>query len=323
MKQLMYFFALFIAVVMTACSSKDDFAQDTTPKPIVIKASIQGMDTKTRSTGDAAALQNTEFAEGAKINVYLREYSTSPYPNIPGVPADPGFIVYENNSGTWNPATETTPTQQLLRPVNYELQTYGIYPSKDINGNYITIDTREFTVGQNQALDEYYRKSDLMFSGLLAWDRFDDIKLSFTHRLTKITIVVDATEVMTESEFKNNVSWIGCRAKRTAQLNENFIVTGVNGDDDWICSWSKVGDDAYNSSSVSCIIPPQTINETDDFISIDLFDTEFYYKAPSGGLTLQAGKEYKFTIKLANKNLVLGTPTISDWITEEKTGTAD
>ena len=313
-----------VGLTMTACSSKDDFSQDTSPKPIVIKAGINGMDSKTRATGDATALQNTAFLNGEKINVYLQEYTNSTYTNIDGVPADPGFIVYENNSGTWEPSTETTPTTQLLCPKINSIYTLGIYPSKDAEGSYITKDTREFTVASNQTSDDNYRKSDLMFSSMCSWNRDEDVELYFNHRLTKITIEVDPTGYMSEQNFKNNVTYIGVKANRNALLDENFNVTSTTSSKgNWVALWE--GDaGTYNSNSVSCIIPPQTISEGDNCIDVDLGQAYYYYKAPAGGLTFKAGKEYKFTISLADKNFVLGQPWINDWSTEPTfIGTAD
>lgn len=318
----MYFFALFIAVVMTACSSKDDFAQDTTPKPIVIKASIKGMDTKTRSTGDAAALQNTAFVDGAKINVYLQDENEMQ--NIPGVPADPGYVIYEKSGDTWAPTAETQPTQTLLWPITAHLNTIAIYPSEDKDGNPLTVNTREFTVASDQSKDDDYRKSDFM-SFWDCWDRSTGIvNIPFVHRLTKITVVVNPNGVYSESEYNDNVNYIAVNAKKTATISSSLSCEGVSGTNANITAFNK-SYCTYNPNGVSCIIPPQDIPENHNFIEIDVYsgDAVYIYKAPAGGLSFQAGKEYKFTINLANKNLELGAPSISDWTPEEKTGTAE
>ena len=312
-----------VGLTMTACSSNDDFSQDTSPKPIVIKAGINGMDSKTRATGDATALQNTAFLDGEKINVYLQEETNYPScPNIAGVPETPGFIVYQKKSGIWEPSTETQPTEPLLMPRFNFLFTNGFYPSKDAEDKYITKETTEFTVAQDQTLDENYRKSDLMFSSNSTWNREEDVCLNFSHMLTKITIEVDLTGVMTEQDFKGNVTYFGVHANKTAKLGERFVVTSTS-NLGWLRAWSGAAG-TYNSNSVSCIIPPQTIDEGADFIDIDLGDAYYYYKAPVGGLTLEAGKEYTFTISLQDKNLVLGQPEIDDWIPGTAiTGTAN
>lgn len=324
MKQFMYFFALFIAVVMTACSSKDDFAQDTTPKPIVIKASINGMDTKTRAINDATQLQNADFIDGAKINVYLKKNTSKT--NIDGVAPDPGYIIYEKNDGIWSPTAETAPSETLYWPQDDDLLLQGFYPSKDISGRPITINTTEFSVAKIQNEYDEYRSSDFMYAEDMI-TRIENPELKFKHKLTKITAVVDANGLYDNNSLNTLVCCVYIYAKQTAQFDSNFNVTGVKGNTTDICAYDKLHDDYYYSTNgMSCIIPPQDLTPGDNFIEIGISQNNtflsYFYSVPAEGLSLKAGKEYKFTLKLNSRELVLDNPVVEDWTTENKTGNA-
>lgn len=201
-------------------------------------------------------------------------------------------------------------------PTTEHLYTIAIYPSEDKQGTRLTKDIASLTVQDNQTKDEDYRISDFMYY-YDCWDRaIDDIvNIPFEHRLSKITIVVKPNEVVSESELSSKVTYVSVRAKKTTQLN-SLYPNGVSGNDTWIDAFSSGSTTAtYNPSGVSCIIPPQTISEGEKFILIRLGgDGDFYYTAPEGGLKFESGKEYKFTVSLKDKNLVLGAPSISNWL---------
>ena len=311
--------------MVAACSSKDEFSQDTSQKPIVVKASINDLNANTRSTGDATALQHTAFLDGEKINVFFKEEKNGVTSNIPGVPSNPGYIIYKKTGDAW---TAQNAESTLMWPAYSDLLTTAIYPSTDKDDTPITLSTNKFEVNSQQILDKDYRKSDLMFASESALDReYGTVNFSFNHKLTKITIVIDPSNLFDDvSDFNSKVDEIMIYAKTQALLDNSFKATGVAGNYNWITLWQKSIGTTYNPSGVSCIIPSQNIPGNQEFLSFMYQgggDVYYTYKTPAEGFSFVAGKEYVFTISLANKSLVFESPSIYNWTQVPKTGVAD
>ena len=296
-----------VGLTMTACSSKDDFSQDTSPKPIVITANISGM--QTRSSADAATLQNTDFANGAKINLYLLGNEISG--NYPGVPANPGYLVYTKGESGW-----TTDTPQLYWTGD-GIEAYAIYPERhddlEDNDHILTLDASWFNVQQWQNNDIYYRMSDLMFANGLYNDKHSPINLTFKHLLSKITVKVEANGVIADSELENQIYSIDLsNITRSVQIGTNFSSVSASGTQN---QWVKIVDDweYKNQYGASGIIPPQQLTAGTRFIDICLNDqVDYWYTVPEDGLNFEGGKEYLFTLKLQKSGLQLGNLTVTN-----------
>lgn len=306
-----------VGLTMTACSSKDDFSQDTSPKPIVITANISDM--QTRSSADAATLQNTDFANGAKINVYLLGNEISG--NHPGVPDDPGYLVYTKGESGW-----TTDTPQLYW-TNDAIEAYAIYPERhddlEDNDHILTLDATWFNVQQWQNNDINYRMSDLMFARGYFYDQHSPINLTFKHLLSKITVKVEANGVIADSELENQLYQIQLNnITRSVQIRSNYSSVSASGTPN---QWVRIVDDyEYKKQyGASGIIPPQQLTAGTQFIQISINDQIYYrYTVPEDGLNFEGGKEYIFTLKLQKSGLQLGNLTVTDWQPEQKQGDA-
>ena len=121
-----FLIAVGVGTMLAACSSKEDYTNETERVPIRINASIKGINT--RST-DPDQLQNTSFVDGSEINVYMKDYANN---NAPGIP-ESGYAVYKKNGSSW---TSDNDIYFLGSSSAYDV--FAIYPSKDKDDNYIT-----------------------------------------------------------------------------------------------------------------------------------------------------------------------------------------
>lgn len=311
MKIKQFSIAVCIGTMFTACGSKDDFSAETERQHVRINASIKGM--QTRSSGDANQIQNDNFLDGAKINVYLEDYQEGT--NLAGVPADPGYLVYTKGATGW-----TTTVSDVFWNSN-AIDAYGIYPIKDVDDNTIDKNATNFRVNEAQVDDADYRMSDLMYAYNRA-SKGAPIDLEFEHCLSKITVILDPTSTYTVDELKANMDWIqidNIVLNASLSFSGNTLkATGV-GDpiNDYVNEvdfGNKEQAEALCSTGISCIIPPQTVAEGTKLFNLCYnVDWMYYYTVPTGGLKFEAGKEYVFNLKLGNENAILAAPTVKSW----------
>lgn len=319
MKHFKYFIAFAIAVVMTACSSKDDYSssEETTKYPIRITADINGVDT--RSTGNPSTVHNTQFFDGDQINVLINRVHAA---DIFGKPnEDDGYVIFTNSS------TQGWTSEYDLYAVgtNDDLCAFGVYPAKDGEGNKITESTTSFEVQDSQNTDDNYNKSDLMYAYTTDADPKSPIPLTFNHCMSKITIkIADCSEICTQEEFlsgnKQNFAYVenitrqATLSTETGYNSQKLIATGTGTQDDDILVCTKNEDDALFTTGVSCIIPPQKVNEGTSIITIT-YDTDYfmYYTAPADGIDFKAGYEYVFNLTLRRHDITLSNVQIKPW----------
>ena len=299
---------------MTACSSKDDLANEQkTPKEIKITTSIEGM--STRAVENDVNLQNTAFYNGANINVYFTN-STTDNPIAP-LTAESPYATYSYDGTDWS-----TATTGLYYPINGDgIKAFGIYPSTDIDGNPITKNTTTFTVIDSydlQNTDALYRQSDLMYaykSGNSSWSESNSIPLKFQHCMTKIVVkIVLDNEVITKEQFQNMFSeiYVYCNTTASLSFDDNKIKASAdwnNGDIIFVNDRSELNLQNGNT----CIIPPQAVPGNTDFIYINCGAQEFYWRTPAEGYTFEGGKKYVFTLSITNKAAGIAAPTVKGW----------
>ena len=160
MKKSKTFFACAMLAALASCSNDHVLSQQSpTPSdPDVINIVAASSKPVTRAVEDATNLQNKQFAENEKINVYLSEHTTNGNPVI--TYGTPWIFTVSNSLGSNGEVTLTPPDgiTPKFPSNNNGVDAYALYPisvTKTDNGT--------FTVPTDQSDDRNYRDADMMF----------------------------------------------------------------------------------------------------------------------------------------------------------------
>ena len=332
MKKSKTFFACAMLVTLASCSNDHVLSQQSpTPSdPDVINIVAASSKAVTRAAQDAGKLQDTQFAEGEEINVYLSEH-TNETPVI--TYGDPWIFKVSNSVGAGGEVTLTPPDgiTPKFPSNNNGVDAYALYP-KTVKKT----DSETFTVPTDQTNDAGYRSADMMFgtnklrsdgseiTPFTGTPKGNNVELYFKHQLSKIIVMMDKNSfdngTLTNAEIhllgaKNGSSYTAGASGITLQAPTTALSDG---------ECYNLG--KYDENGNAGIIIPQTIAKETKFIEIVLSDntTKYVYKIDeAGGVQFEGGKKYTYTIKLSGGNLVVVSVKIKDWEDVQKTGTAD
>lgn len=291
----------------------------------------------------------------------------------------------DNGGGTY-----TANSNKLYWPkLMHSLHIYGIYPigsvgwsaRKTTSADADTYTTNNsafdkefkyyFTVQEDQTSEANYKASDLMTGFPTTYEHSSDetagssytapftirqnenpglIKLTFTHRLTKVIVNITKTtetadismddiryssesdKVFARVTLLNTVRKTWFQVDNTDVVAATRVAAGEGGVDEQPAPHNViVGQGATalsnNASSVtlSAIVPPQTIISGSDFIQVELIDNTnnanptdpdnvtntFKYKLDDN-LTLQASKVHTYNIRINKPNIIV-TTSITNW----------
>ena len=336
MKKSKTFFACAMLVTLASCSNDHVLSQQSpTPSdPDVINIVAASSKPVTRAVEDATKLQNTQFAPGEKINVYLSE-------NLDGAPTS--VINYTQPMKYTVSSTPDSGTGVQLDPPsgekpkfpsnNHGVDAYALYPTDVVK----TETSQTFSVQLDQSDYTNYRKSDMMFGtnsldsngGVIpsfkGTKKGNNVQLYFKHQLSKITVKMKTSSF--DENFLDNatIKLYGAKKACTYKAGKDGI-TEITATTDLGASESyNLG--TYNAAGNSGIIVPQTINKDKKFIEITTSGAEaktYVYKiADESGMQFDGGKQYTYTISLSGGNLVVVSVKIENWNNVDKTGTAD
>ena len=209
MKKSKTFFACAMLVTLASCSNDHALSQQSpTPSdPDVINIVAASSKPVTKAVVTGNDLQDTQFADGEKINVYLEEnggntttYSMLRYKVSSNGPSGGGSGKVLDLNMTDAPS-QTAPHYPIS---GNGIDAYALYPALGTSTpNYdITSSTNTFSVAEDQKDIADYRKSDLMF-GTNNWDtnnsgqpipsfagtkKPNPVNLYFKHLLSKIIV---------------------------------------------------------------------------------------------------------------------------------------
>ena len=334
MKKSKTFFACAMLAALASCSNDHVLSQQSpTPSdPDVINIVAASSKPATRAAENATNLQNTQFAPGEKINVYLSE-------NLDGAPTS-----VMNYTQPMKYTVSTTPDSgtgvQLDPPSgekpkfpsnNHGVDAYALYPTDVVK----TETSKTFSVQLNQSEYTNYRNSDMMFGtnsldsngGVIpsfkGTQKGNNVQLYFKHQLSKITVKMNTASF--DENFLDNatIKLYGAKKECTYKAGKDGI-TEINATTDLGAGeFYNLG--TYDANGNSGIIVPQTIDEGTKFIEITTSGSKTYvYKiADENGMQFDGGKQYTYTISLSGGNLVVVSVKIEDWNNVNKTGTAD
>ena len=362
MKKSKTIFACAMLAALASCSNDHVLSQQSpTPSdPDVINIVAASSKPVTKAAGTADDLQDTQFANDEKINVYLEEnggstttYSMLRYKVSSNAPSGGGSgKVLDLN-------TTDAPSQQTP---HYPLSGNGIdahayYPAlKDVTGYDVTDGTNTFSVEEDQSTVANYRKSDLMFgtnnepysASFSGTKRPNPVNLYFKHLLSKIIVklipgtglaadnLIGATVKLMNTSKTANITNIKDPNTRTISADNGAKPSGgIILTNDYANGESSPFD-ASNYSGCAGIIIPQDIatNSSLDFIEITLSSANgggtYKYKiedkddnSGDNNMTFDSGYQYTYTITLAAGDVVVVSTKIENWQDKAINGNAD
>ena len=121
--------------------------------------------------------------------------------------------------------------------------------------------------------------------------KFDDPKLTFTHRTARVAI-----------ELKPGTGFTSVDGATVSLVN----LSADNGNPTAIQTYNASG------NSYEALTAPQTVAKGEPFIRVELGGGTFYFR-PQNDVVLEEGNRYKYTVKVNATGLTLEDCTIGDW----------
>lgn len=363
MKKSKTFFACAMLAALASCSNDHVLSQQSPapsdPDVINIVAASSKPVTKAAVTGND--LQDTQFATGEKINVYLEENG--------GTTTTYAMLRYEvsstpNGAGKQLELVSTDPAQTAPHyPISGNgIDAYAFYPALGTsNSDYdVKINSNSFSVAENQSGIADYRKSDLMF-GTNNWDTSTEapfnsfagtkkpnpVNLYFKHLLSKIIVKLKPGEGMSDATLKGatiKLKNTSIKANITQIENPEGITFSADNSgseikditltDNYAGSESTFSSNTY-SGCAGIIIPQYITVPTSDpqtpFIEITLSPSNAKYVyniADSDGnidskMEFKSGYSYTYTITLSAGDVVVVSTAIKNWTNTDIPGDAN
>ena len=180
------------------------------------------------------------------------------------------------------------------------------------------------SVKTTQSSETDVRTSDLLYAAKDNAPTGQTVDLSFGHMLSKIVVKLVPSDSdnsgsgISDDELDGaTVTIMGVQPDVKFKLSDMAATT--NGDPIDI----SLGSGGAGIRQYECIVPPQNIAEGKEFIRIELKDAnrenkrKFHYVIPTGGLELEEGNKYIYTLTV--KNYITAIPgEVINWTDEDK-----
>ena len=158
-----------------------------------------------------------------------------------------------------------------------------------------------------QSEETHVRTSDLLYASKPNSPTGKTVELSFGHKLSKIVVKLvpsypdNTGSGISETDLDNaTVNIIDVKP------NVKFKISAVAATTDGDAIDISLGSGGTGIRQYECIVPPQAITEGKEFIRITLKDEgrddkrKFHYVIPTGGLKLEEGNKYIYTLTVKN-----------------------
>ena len=200
---------------------------------------------------------------------------------------------------------------------------HGNFTESDLNNKkWSELTSLKHTVLPDQSSDDNRRKSDLLYAEKPGATHGNNVALSFSHLLAKITVKLDLKNSMgiTKEDFVNaSVSILGIQQEAYFNyLSQTAPTSGgdaINIKAGTIPQPDNMDSETYYAGSA--IVPLQTINADQSLIKIILKNNRtFIYKA-SANTEFQKGQEYTYTLTIRGQQIT-GSLSVSPFETADK-----
>ena len=227
MKATKFISACAVLAALASCSNEHELSQQSAEDtPIRIQANVGGITTRAGSS-----IQGNQFDNTESVNVYIYEHTTGGQATYTYGNGGNGLVTCTaDGNGNLNPGS-------IFYPKNGNgIDVYGVYPTTVTENN----SSQEFSVKTNQSGDTEYKASDLMYASCVTnHKKGTPVSLTFTHKLSKVTVELEAGTGFKDSDLNSAVVKITNTSTKCS-----------------IASLDKSGIGAISASSTSSDISP-------------------------------------------------------------------
>ena len=289
------------ATMICSCQFDDVLSTPSDGGVIRVTSSL----TKAESTGGTnESTTNDNFKDGEIIYVWADKNGTTD-----------GYIkAWElkamDNNGNFSGDSKTWPYDGKSLDFKAIHGNFGSTVTKNTTERDAEITHRVLTT---QSEETHLRTSDLLFASNPNSPTGKTVELSFGHKLSKIVVKLVPSDPnntgsgISETDLDNATVNI-ISVKPDVKFNISAMAATTDGEAIDI----SLGSDDTNVREYECIVPPQDIAEGNEFIRITLKDEgrgdkrKFHYVIPTGGLKLEEGNKYIYTLTV--KNYITANP---------------
>ena len=298
-----------VLVALASCSNENELSQQSAEDTAIrIQANVGGITTKA-----ASDIQGSQFVNGESVNVYIYENTTNNSGSSSGKTyGTNGLVGCTANNGTLSPTSGT-----LFYPQNGNgIDVYGIYPTS-VTEN---ASSQDFSVNTDQSNATNYKASDLMYASCVTnHTKGTPVSLTFTHKLSKVTVELEAGTGFKDSDLNNAVVKITNTSTKCSIASLDKSGIGAISASSTSSDITPITIGTWNSSlkdKMSAIVIPQTVSAGSQLFEVTLVGvTKTYkYKIPTGGsgVKFSEGKEYKYKLTVKIDGIDVNS-TITDW----------
>lgn len=297
MKHLKYYFGLFTALLLAACSNNEVEVNPHAGEVIEIDARVNDYTPILTKAFDNGELQNSSFRNGSKIRLFV-DYDL----------ASSAVMTYSSSTSKFS--YDSTPLTFPPFPVKL----WAYHPEKDCKNIDDYFDTGSFNVATDQSTESNYRKSDLMWA-VAENVSSNPVELNFKHALSKVFVKLNG--------FSNSYTL-------TTKMKQLYTAAKVapSGSSFSFSSFYEKADITVRTSfhnnypQVACVVIPQTVAEGTALIEISDGNETVTYNAPSGGIEFKSGHVYTFNLTYSGDRILDGTETVTvtDWNSDDGGG---
>lgn len=284
MKKYYFLMALAATAIMSACSTENEFAPQTSGAKVNFYVD-NGPITRTTVDKENAS---TKFVEGDEIGIFATGGATG---------SNVGYKVSAGTEGTLSPIGS-----DIEWTTADEGNFYAYYPYAAGN----VTDKVNFTVTDQTDADEF-AKNDFLVATKTSVSNQTDIKFQFAHGLSLVQVVLNGDKAAEATEVtltaKPTVEWA---------FADNTFTT--SGDAKAIKMW-KIAD---NPQTYWAMVPAQTI-PAEAFVKITASGKNYTY-TPSEAIKLSTAKIKKFNLQLGKAGQAISVSTnmnTDDWTDDE------
>lgn len=307
-KFITYGFLSLILFATQACNNEDNQTDEMSGKVAIAFTCEMG-------SRAASNLQGTLFDSSAELGVFALKSNGA---------TDYGYYNhYCTNQHTINGYDSLLQATQMYFPLAQEYVDVDFVAYAPYNANYGLKRTYDFDIQADQSTKAGYIKSDLLYGLPTAGNpvhhvithdptkKTQNVKLTFHHLLSKITLILQPVAPLTaEALVGAQVTLKQVATKVPFNLVDGSLGTASTPGDVLIASVASA-----DETTVSGLIPPQTISSGDTFIMVTLSDGQVYeYAIPaSGDQTFNGGKNYQYNMKFGANQMTV-TMSVADWV---------
>lgn len=296
-----------VLVALASCSNEHELSQQSAEDTAIrIQANVGGITTRAGSS-----IQGNQFDNGESVNVYIYENSTNAGSSSGKTYGTNGLVkCTSDGAGKLNPGS-------IHYPQNGNgIDVYGVYPTSVTENN----SPQEFSVKTNQSGDTDYKASDLMYASCVSnHTKGTSVSLTFTHKLSKVTVELAAGTGFKDSDLDNAVVKITNTSTKCSILSLNKSGIGTITASSTSADITPITIGTWNSTSkalMSAIVIPQNVIAGNQLFEVALngISKPYKYKIPAGGsgVTFSEGKEYKYKLTVKIDGIEVKS-TITDW----------